>query len=304
MTNEVIQVREIVRPGVAASCFSLLLLATALVCGAAIGGIALYALMNDGSALESGPCVAVIDIVGEIMDTRTVLADLADATDDPDTKAIVLRIDSPGGDITVCEEIFRELRREGDKGLPIVASMGSTCASGGYYLALAANEIYANETSLTGSIGVLMDFMSAPELLQKLGVRYETIRSGEFKAAGGMAEVMTEAQRAQFQEIINECHRHFVTLVAARRSMTPEQASSLADGREFLGLRAKELGLIDRIGGEQDAIDRAAQLGGIAGEPRVRWIEPVEDFTLLDWLGGQMSGRGVKRHTGPVYFSR
>lgn len=231
-----------------------------------------YVLGRHGLQTEFGPGIGVLDIYGEIVDERPILDDLDEIANDPDTKAIVVRVDSPGGAIAVVEEVYNALERLKKDGVPIVASMGSTAASGGYFVCLPADRIFANRSSLTGSIGALVEFSSARELLDKLGVKFETVASGEYKAMGSISQPLTDREREHMQGIINDYKDFFVGLVSEARHLKPEDVRALADGRVFTGRQAIELGLVDELGDQETAIDYAASLAGIKDEPRI--IQP------------------------------
>ncbi len=173
--------------------------------------------------------------------------------------------------------------------MPLVVSMGSVAASGGYYIACTADTIFANPGTLTGSIGVVMSFTNLEELFGKLGMDFEVIKSGEFKDTGSWSRQMTDAERALLQGTIDDIHAQFVEAVAEGRGMEYDAVAALADGRIFSGRQALEAGLVDRLGTLEDAVAVAARMGGIEGEPRVQ--EPVrrERLTLWDLLSGTAS---------------
>ena len=244
--------------------------------------------------MQRGPGVAVLDITGEIIDSLPVLDRLDQLAQNPDTRALVIRVDSPGGAITAVEEIYNGLKRTAERDIPVVASMGSTGASGGYFVCLAADRIFVNQSSLTGSIGVLVEYSSAHDLFEKLGIKFDTITSGEFKGMGSVSESLTEPQRNLMQGVVKDFHAFFVETLMAARHLGPEQALQLADGRVFTGRQALQAGLVDEIGDLDSAIRYAANRAGIEGEPRVIRSAP-EPWSLLDeWLGRLGTSVGIR----------
>jgi protease IV len=244
-----------------------------------------------------GPAVAVLDIRGELLDERPILEALEILVENPSTKALVVRVDSPGGIVTVMEEVFGALRRvKGEKAIPVVASMGTVAASGGYYVCLAADRIYSNASTLTGSIGAALEHYNAQELLSKVGVQHEIIQSGPYKSMGTLAEPLTDGQRAQLQELVDEIESGFVHAIAATRPIPLARAAGLADGRVFTGRQALELGLVDAIGDLHDAVDYAAGQAGLGTDYRVIRM-PREKRIRLRWLerlGGLGDGSGPR----------
>jgi protease-4 len=225
------------------------------------------------SFLSDGDSVGVIEINGLITESRETLDDLRDYAEDDGIKAIVLRIDSPGGSVGPTQEIYREVLRLRDT-KPVVASLGGVAASGGYYIAAAAGRIFANEGTLTGSIGVIMDFVNIEGLLGWMRVRSRVIKSGKFKDIGSPTREMSRDEEALLQDLVNDVRDQFVEAIVAGRGKDrgPGYAAkvrALADGRIFSGRQAKALGLVDELGGLRDAIRAAGQLGGIKGEPDV-----------------------------------
>jgi protease-4 len=246
----------------------------------------------------SGPAIAILDVSGTIVsgesgpfDTSTVAASgdllplIRQAAQDSDVRAILLRVNSPGGSVVPADEIYHALR---ESGKPIVVLMGDLAASGGYYISMAADYIVANPNSLTGSIGVISQFPDAHGLLEKLGVQFTIIKSGEVKDIGSPYRTMTESEQALWQAIIDETYEGFLWIVADGRGLTVEQVRPLADGRIFTGAQALELKLIDALGYEQDALAKAAELGKIEGTPRV--IRLATRQSVWGLLGSRISG--------------
>jgi protease-4 len=246
----------------------------------------------------SGPGVAVIPVEGAIVSGSVTpfttgiaaSADLIDeiqqANDDFDAKAIVLVVNSPGGSVVASDEIYHALTQV-DK--PVVVYMGETAASGGYYISMAAEWIVANPNTLTGSIGVITQFAVAEELLDEWGIEFITIKSGAAKDTGSPFRDMTDEERARWQALVDEVYDGFVQVVVEGRGLDEAEVRRLADGSVYTGRQALEFGLIDALGYEEDAIAKAAELGGISGTPRI--IRYVREPTFYDLLGAATSAR-------------
>ncbi|HOZ46811.1 MAG TPA: signal peptide peptidase SppA [Candidatus Hydrogenedentes bacterium] len=266
--------------------FGCLVVLSGLVASALLVGIACVAMLlgNVDLGFEHGPGVAVLDVYGELIDQHTILDQLDALVGDPDTQAIVVRVDSPGGDIAVIEEVFNGIKRVRDEeDLPVFASMGSVAASGGYYVCCAAERIFANQSSMTGSMGVIMEYPDAHRLLDTLGITFESIKSGEFKDMGAVNRPLTGQERAHLQELVQDYHRFFVELVSEARPIEAAEVQRLADGSLFTGRQAVALGLVDEIGDLDHAICYAAEAAGIEGEPRVIRVKE-KPVSLLRWL--------------------
>lgn len=270
-----------------------------LLCGLCSLSAGLSGAQASGPAF--GPAVAVIRVEGAIFSGESgglvpgagseAIIDLIErANEDPTVRAIVLRIDSPGGGVVASDEIYHALTQV-DK--PIVVSMGSMAASGGYYIAMAADFIYATPHTLTGSIGVISEFIVADELLDEIGVEMVVITSGAMKDFGSPYRGMTEEEQTYWQALSDEAHGSFIQIVADGRGMDVEEVRALADGRVFSGIQAADLGLIDDVGYLDDAIAEAAELGGIEGEPRVIELEP--GASLLDTFYGMQAQPSLLR---------
>jgi protease-4 len=263
------------------------------------GTLAIVALSGDSreGGLSMGDAVAVVRVEGIISSgelpvsyaggafSERIVRHLQLAEADHSVKAIVLRVNSPGGSAVASNEIYEQLLRV-DK--PIVASLGETAASGGYYIACAADKIVANRATMTGSIGVISQLLELDELLEKIGVEVIVIKSGRYKDVGSFHRDMTAEERAIFQAMIDEVYEDFVQIVAQGRELPEEKARQLADGRIYTGAQAKGLGLVDELGNLPRAIELAAELGGIEGEPRL--VEyGRRERSLLDLLFGLAS---------------
>ena len=217
------------------------------------------------STPEYGEKVGIIDIEGMITDALPVIADLKYFRENEQVKAILIRINSPGGGVAPSQEIYREiLKSKNEK--PIIISMGTVAASGGYYIASAANGIVANTGTITGSIGVIMGFTNFEVLFQKIGLQTSVIKSGEFKDMGSPTRPMTPEEESFLKSFVTEIHEQFINDVSQGRNMPVDEIRSVADGRIFTGEQAKKMGLVDRIGNYDDAVQWAGSLGGIQGK--------------------------------------
>ena len=260
----------------------------------ALIGIGFIALSLLGNFLSEGGWiggdkVAVIRIEGIILDSRETIEELRHYRDNPSVKAIVLRIDSPGGAVVPSQEIFAEVRKTKAEGkIKVVTSMGNVAASGGYYIAAATDRIVANPGTLTGSIGVILELANVKGLLEKVGVQSVIIKSGRHKDMASPFRAMTPEDRALLQTVLDDVHAQFIDAVATGRSLQLEQVKTLADGRIFTGKQAQTVNLVDELGDLHDAIQLAARLVGISGEPRV--IETHKRFSWRDLLQGLYSG--------------
>jgi len=227
--------------------------------------------------------VFVINLQGVIYNQDKFIRKLARYADKDYVKAIVIRIDSPGGSVGMSQEIYREVKRVRESGKPVVVSTGSTCASGGYYVALGANKILTNPGTVTGSIGVIVNFPVYEELMDKVGIESNTIKSGKYKDTGNPARKMTEADSLRFQSIVDKLHSQFFNAVLNERPISAEQLKEVADGRVLTGQQAVELGLADSLGTMYDAVNLAADMAGIVGKPEI--IRPEKkEISLLDLL--------------------
>jgi protease-4 len=231
-----------------------------------------------GELLPQGN-IGIVEVTGVITSSREILETLADFDADDDIKAIVLRVDSPGGGVAPSQEIYREIQKVKER-KKVVASLGSVAASGGYYAASAADGIMASPGTLTGSIGVILEYANIREILDKIGLSPVVIKSGEYKDMGSPVRDLTDRERLLLQEIADEIHGQFVTDVARGRGLDQEAVASLADGRVYTGKKAMELSLVDRMGNLEDAVAWAGELAGIDEEARP--VYPAGDrITLL-----------------------
>jgi protease-4 len=223
------------------------------------------AFFGPSADLPFGTKMGVITIEGPIMESQSIVSQMVKFRRSKGIKAIILRIDSPGGGVGPSQEIYREVRRT-IKVKRVIVSMGSLAASGGYYVAAGADKIVASPGTITGSIGVIMQFVQLKELLKKIGVGLEVLKSGEFKDVGSPHREMSEREKELLQELIFDIQGQFVKAVAEGRNLSVEEVEEIADGRVFSGAKAKELGLVDVLGNFQDAVDLAKKETGIEGE--------------------------------------
>ncbi len=226
--------------------------------------------------------VAIVEIKGVIIDPQPVVEKLIKFRKNDQVKAIVLRIDSPGGGVGPAQEIHAEVKKV-QREKKVLVSMGSVAASGGYYIACAADRILANPGSITGSIGVIVESLNVEELFRKLGLRSTVIKSGKHKDIASPLRRMTAEEKKLLQGVLDSVHEQFIRAVAEGRNLPLEKVRKLADGRIFSGDQAKALGLVDELGNLQDTIALAGKMAGIKGEPEVIYPEKKR-FSLLDLL--------------------
>lgn len=256
-----------------------------------------FAAMERGGgflALAGFGNVGVVEVKGPIVDSESVVEDLTYFREQPQVRAVILRIDSPGGSVGPSQEIFAEVRRlAGEK--VVVASMGAVAASGGYYVALPATRIVANPGTITGSIGVITQVPNVEELAEKIGFRMNVVASGPSKDAGNPFRPFTEEDRRVFRDLIDDVYRQFVEDVAQSRNLPVDEVRRIADGRVYTGAQALELGLVDELGNFTDAIELAADLADIPGKPELAYPPHARRFRLRDVLieGAAATARGV-----------
>lgn len=251
-----------------------------------IGSLMLGRLLfkGDERSFSTSQGVGLVEVKGMIADSREPVRQLRYFLKKDSVKAVVLRIDSPGGVVGPSQEIYQEVKRLAAK-KQVVVSMGSLAASGGYYIAAPATVIYANPGTITASIGVLIKFSNIEGLLDKIGIKSSTIKTGTYKDAGAPDRPLSPEDRAMFQAVIDSTHEQFVRAVAEGRKLPIDEVRRIADGRVLSGEQAKEVKLVDRLGNLQDAIEEAGRLAGISGEPDVI-LPPRKKVNYLDLLAG------------------
>ncbi len=253
-----------------------------------IGALIILNILFPDLDLSGENRIALIRVEGVILDAQTTIGDLKRFSENPLVKAIVLRIDSPGGGVVPSQEIHDAVKRVKNKSnKAIIASMGTVAASGGYYIAAATDRIIANPGTLTGSIGVIMEMANVEGLLKKIGVEGVVIKSGRYKDVGSPLRKMNEEERKLMQSVMDDVHQQFIQAVAEGRSLEISEVQPLADGRIFTGRQAKEARLVDELGDLDDAIRLAADIVGIEGEPKV--LEPRRRFSIRELLESRLT---------------
>lgn len=228
-----------------------------------------------------GDKIAIVEIRGVIAQSSEIIEEIHRYVDDEGVKGIILRIDSPGGGVGPAQEIHREILKIKSK-KKVVTSMGSVAASGGYYIACASDVIVANPGTITGSIGVVMEFTNIEELFKKIGIKGVVLKSGEHKDIGSPFREMTPEEKKIVQGVIDNVHQQFIQAVMDGRKLDRWKVAQVADGRILTGEQAKQLGLVDQIGNLQDAIDTTANMVGIVGKPNI--LYPKKRFSLWELL--------------------
>lgn len=252
--------------------------------------LAALAVMLSGdrssSVTISSNQIASLEINGVIADSRAFVEDLNNYGNRSGVRSVLIRIDSPGGGVAASQEIYEAIKSFRAKTRKkVVVSMASTAASGGYYIACGADKIFANPGTVTGSIGVISQWYDYSDLLRWAKMQNIVIKSGDLKDSGSGSRPITETEKIYFQSLIDDMYGQFVAAVADGRNMSEEEVRELADGRIYTGLQAKENNLIDELGTFQDAIEEAARMGGIKGEPKL--LTPVKKrLSMLDILLG------------------
>jgi protease-4 len=251
-----------------------------------LAGIGSALLLSGKGSFSSGDKVAVLRVEDVIIDSQIYLDSIETISKDDKVKALVVRIDSPGGAVGPSQEIYSELKELG-KEIPIIASIGGVGASGGYYIACAAEKIYANPGAITGSIGVIAQFASYEKLLNWAKIDVEVIKSGKYKDVGSAFREMSDADKEYIQQLIDNVYDQFKSVVATSRNLDTKQIDSVADGKIYTGEQALNLKLIDELGTINDAITVAGNLGGIQGDPEVINF-PKKKSKLYDLLNSKI----------------
>ena len=233
-----------------------------------------------------GPRVAVVELEGLIAETDDLVRELRHHRDNPSVRAVVIRINSPGGVVGPTQEVHDALLRLRQAGKPVVASLGSVAASGGYYVAVAADQIFANPGSLTGSIGVIMQMANVDALMKKVGVDYVVVKAGQFKDLGNFSRPMTPEERRVIQSLLDDVHGQFIEAVATGRKLDRSAVVQFADGRVFSGTQALKLKMVDSLGGLEEAIDAAARLAKLPTPPPVERAK--RRFSLIDLVRNEL----------------
>jgi protease-4 len=273
-------------------------------------GVFFYAYLTGGEvktlALLGGEAVGVLLIEGSIDDSQEVIQNLKRFGEIKGIKAVVVRIDSPGGGVGPTQEIYKEIEKLKRK-KPVIASLGGLAASGGYYIASICDQVVANPGTLTGSIGVIMQLGNVEELMKKLGLKGYSVKSGPHKDIGSPLRPLSPEEKTILQSLVDNVHGQFVGAVAKGRKMPEDAVRELADGRVYSGEQAKKLGLVDLLGNMEDAVEVAAKRAGIKGEPQVIFA-PSEDKNwwqklLFSFLGkrlGKQESLGLRYEWYPA----
>jgi protease IV len=262
--------------------------------------LAVMTASGTGRGLARGDRIAVITVDGVIGDDRAVLEDIRKFRDDPSIKGFVVAINSPGGGVGPSQSIYTELKRLRDNGdRPVIASISGVGASGGYYIALAADSIFALPGSITGSIGVIMELPNVQGLMDKVGVRMQTVQSAEHKDIGSPFREMTASDREVLGAMVQDVYQQFVEVVARERKQSVRALQSVTDGRVVSGRQALQRGLIDRLGNFNDAVAAAGRMAGLGREPKLAY-PPEDKPTLLDVLLGRVETHVANRLKAPL----
>ena len=248
------------------------------------------AIAPTGGGAVFGARVAIVELEGTIVDVDDLLRELKAHRDNPLVKAVVLRINSPGGVVGPTQELHAAVMRLREAGKPVVASLGAVAASGGYYVAVAADRIYANPGTLTGSIGVIFQLPNVDGLMKKVGVDYVVVKAGRYKDIGNIARPMAPEERRILQTLLDDVHAQFIAAVATGRKLDPTEVVGFADGRIVSGAQAKDLHMVDALGGLEEALDGAAMLAGLPRPPKV--IGPRRKLSIMELLRNQLDLRG------------
>ena len=264
--------------------------------------IALVMLGAVISRVPVGDRVAIISIKGVIVNPLPTVRKIERLRKDRSVKALVIRVDSPGGSVGASQEIYRAIERFRAEGKPVVVSMGNIAASGGYYVSAPADYIFANPGTITGSIGVIIQHVAYKELMEKIGVKATAIKTGKFKDTLNPFRELTPEEKEYLKETINEAYEQFLEAILRYRSkkISEERLREVADGRVFTGERAKELGLVDELGGIEDAIEKAKELAGV---PKAReFFVPEEKSLLQRVLGGEIEEIKLLNSYSPLFY--
>ena len=259
------------------------------------GGVILYFLFSSDNDEEStggsGGTIAIVELKEEIISSENIVRQFKKYRENPSIKGIVFRVESPGGGVAASQEIYEEVKKTRESGKPVVVSMGAVAASGGYYVSCGADKIMANPGTVTGSIGVISQFMNFNQLMGKVGVGTTTVKSGKFKDTGNPYREMNDEEKKYFQETIDDVYQQFLYVVETERKLSHEAAKKLADGRVYTGRRAFEEHLVDTLGTYEDAISLAAHLAKIHGAPKI--VKERKRERLSDVLFGSVTDQIV-----------
>ena len=249
------------------------------------------AALSEEGLPTGGAKVAVVEIEGIIVDGSAAVRELREHAENPSIKAVVLRVNSPGGVVAPTQEIFGAIQRARKAGKPVVASLGAVAASGGYYVAVAADRIYANPGTLTGSIGVVMQLANLEGLLKKVGVEYVVVKAGAYKDVGNFARTMSPEERRMLQALLDDVYSQFVEAVSEGRGLEKKDVLAFAEGRIYSGQQALALKMVDELGGFEEAVEAAGKLANISGRPKL--VYPRKKFSFRDLVESRLGLAGV-----------
>jgi protease-4 len=249
------------------------------------------AALSEEGLPTGGAKVAVVEIEGIIVDGSAAVRELREHAENPSIKAVVLRVNSPGGVVAPTQEIFAAIQRARKAGKPVVASLGAVAASGGYYVAVAADRIYANPGTLTGSIGVVMQLANLEGLLKKVGVEYVVVKAGAYKDVGNFARTMSPEERRMLQALLDDVYSQFVEAVSEGRGLEKKDVLAFAEGRIYSGQQALALKMVDELGGFEEAVEAAGKLANISGRPKL--VYPRKKFSFRDLVESRLGLAGV-----------
>lgn len=244
--------------------------------------IAATIIGSENSHVTSREGVGLVEVKGMILDSKETVRQLRYFLKKDSVKAVVLRVDSPGGIVAPSQEIYAEVKKFAAR-KKIIVSMGSLAASGGYYISAPATIIYANPGTITASIGVILKLSNIESLMDKIGIKSHTLKTGKYKDSGSPLRQFSAEDRAMLQSVIDNTHQQFVRAVAEGRRLPIEDVRKIADGRILSGEQARELKLVDRLGTLQDAIEEAGRVAGISGDPELL-LPPKKKVNYLDLL--------------------
>jgi len=247
---------------------------------------------SDETTTAGGEKIAVIELKEPIVSSEEIVRQFKKYRENKSVRAIVFRVESPGGGVAASQEIYEEVKKTRDAGRPVVVSMGSVAASGGYYVSCGATKIVANPGTLTGSIGVIFQFMHFNQLMDKIGIDATTMKTGKFKDSGSPFRKTTEEEKQYFNLLIGDVYDQFVDVVAEERGLDRKEVLKYADGRVFTGRQAVEYGFVDTLGTMEDAVSIAAELGGIHGKPNI--VKEKKRKTLFEKLVGDAATEVTK----------
>lgn len=254
------------------------------------------------SRIPVGDRVAIVNVRGVIVNPIPVVKRIERLRKDRSVKALVIRVDSPGGSVGASQEIYRAIERFRAEGKPVVVSMGNVAASGGYYVSAPADYIFANPGTITGSIGVIIQHIAYKELMEKIGVKATAIKTGKFKDTLNPFRELTPEEKRYLEETIEEAYEQFLKAILKYRGnkISEEKLREVADGRVLTGERAKELGLVDDLGGLEDAVQKAKELAGV---PKAReFFVPEEKSLLQRVFGGEIEELKIVSSYSPLFY--